>query len=299
MSILVVGSVAFDTIKTPFGEARKVLGGSATYFSMAARIFSPVNLVAVVGRDFPSRYLDLFRKKGIDILGLKQAPGKTFYWEGEYGWDFSDPKTLTTDLNVFADFNPKIPESYKKSRYVFLANIDPVLQEKVLAQIKRPQLVASDTMNHWISSKPGQLLKLLKKVDIFFLNASEAKQLTSEANLVKAGKKILKSGPKVVVVKKGEHGVIMFSKNNIFTAPAYLLESVYDPTGAGDSFAGAFIGYLAKSGKINQAVLRKAVIYANVVATFTVEAFSIDRLAKVTISQVKQRLKKFKQYTAF
>ena len=299
MSILVVGTVAFDTIKTPLKEAKKVLGGSATYFALAARIFSPVNLVAVVGKDFPRRYLRIFEEKGIDIRGLEQRPGKTFHWSGEYNSDFSDPKTLTTDLNVFAEFIPQIPLSYQKSHYVFLANLDPVLQEKVLGQIRKPKLVASDTMNHWISSKSRELLKLLKKVDIFFLNASEAKQLTLEDNLIKAGKKIIKSGPKVVVVKKGEHGVIMFLENNIFTVPACLLESVYDPTGAGDSFAGAFIGYLAKQGKISHKTLRQAVIYANVIATFTVESFSVDRLARVTLGQVEQRLAKFKQYTTF
>ncbi len=299
MSILVVGTVAFDSIKTPLKEAKKVLGGSATYFALAARIFSPVNLVAVVGKDFPSRYLKLFAEKDVDLEGLQHLPGKTFHWAGEYGWDFSDAKTLTTDLNVFAHFHPRIPESYQKNPYVFLANLDPLMQVEVLSQIRKPKLVAADTMNHWISSKSKQLLKLLKKVDIFFLNASEAKQLTLETNLIKAGKKIIKSGPKVVVVKKGEHGVIMFLENDIFTVPGCLLESVYDPTGAGDSFAGAFIGYLAKQGRINQKTLRQAVIYANVVATFTVESFSVGRLAKVTLGQVEQRLEKFKQCTVF
>jgi len=299
MSILVVGTVAFDTIKTPFQTANKILGGSATYFSMAARLFSPVNLVAVVGEDFPQKHIALLEQKSIDLEGLEIRKGKTFHWKGEYGADFSDAKTLATDLNVFADFNPRIPAAYRNSQYVFLANLEPRLQQEVLTQTRSPKLVACDTMNHWIASSRRSLLKLLRKVDIFLLNGSEARQLTGQDNLIKSGQEILKLGPKVVVIKKGEHGVLLFSKNSIFTVPAHPLESVFDPTGAGDSFAGGFIGYLARSGKFNQSVLRKAIIHGNIVATFTVEAFSLDRLKKTTLLQVKQRLKKFKQSTKF
>lgn len=299
MSILVVGTVAFDTIKTPFQTANKILGGSATYFSMAARLFSPVNLVAVVGEDFPSKHIALLKQKGINLEGLKVVKGKTFHWKGEYGADFADAKTLVTDLNVFADFNPRIPTAYRSSEYVFLANLDPQLQQEVLTQIKNPKLVACDTMNHWIASTRKSLLKLLKKVDIFLLNALEARQLTGQGNLIKSGQEILKLGPKVVVIKKGEHGVLLFSRGSIFTVAACPLESVFDPTGAGDSFAGGFIGYLARSGKVNQSVLRKAIIHGNIVATFAVEAFSLERLKKATLIQVKQRLEKFKQSTVF
>ncbi len=299
MSVLVVGSIALDTITTPFGKAEDVLGGSATYSSISANVFSPVRLVAVVGRDFPKKHFTLLKDKGIDLEGLQKECGKTFRWEGEYSWDFSNPKTIATHLNVFAEFNPKIPIVYRKSKYVFLANIDPQIQEKVLNQVGKPKLVACDTMNYWIESKRKSLLRLLKRVDIFLLNESEAKELTQEANLIKAGKEVLKFGPQIVIVKKGEHGVVLFSKKHIFVTPAYLMESVYDPTGAGDTFAGGFIGYLAKCKKYNQQVLREAVVYGNIMATFAVEDFSLKRLKTVTMPDVRKRLKEFKQFTSF
>ena len=299
MSILVTGSVALDTIKTPFAKASSVLGGSATYFSVSAKVFSPVNLVAVVGEDFPKKHINFFQQKGIDIQGLEIARGKTFRWEGEYGWDFSDPKTIATHLNVFAAFVPKVPKSYKNSRHVFLANTDPKIQMSVLDQVTKPRLVACDTMNYWIEKKRSSLLKLLKRVDAFFLNGSEAKELTLESNLITAGKKILKLGPKIVVIKKGEHGVLLFSHNNIFVTPAFLLESVYDPTGAGDTFAGGFMGYLARCKKYNQNALRRAAVYASIMATFAVEDFSLRKLSRVTIANVNQRVKKFKKCIYF
>ena len=299
MSVLVVGSIALDTITTPFGKAKDVLGGSATYSSISANVFSPVRLVAVVGRDFPKKHFTLLKDKGIDLEGLQKECGKTFRWEGEYSWDFSNPKTIATHLNVFAEFNPKIPIVYRKSKYVFLANIDPQIQEKVLNQVGKPKLVACDTMNYWIESKRKSLLRLLKRVDIFLLNESEAKELTQEANLIKAGKEVLKFGPQIVIVKKGEHGVVLFSKKHIFVTPAYLMESVYDPTGAGDTFAGGFIGYLAKCKKYNQQVLREAVVYGSIMATFAVEDFSLKRLKTVTMPDVRKRLKEFKQFTSF
>jgi len=299
MSILVVGSVALDTIKTPFGKAEEALGGSATYFSASSIFFSPVQLVAVVGKDFPKKYIALFKKRGIDLQGLTIKEGKTFRWEGEYGWDFSNPKTIATHLNVFAEFNPKIPETYKNCEYVFLANVDPQIQAKVLDQITKPRLVACDTMNYWIENKREYLLKLLKRVDIFLLNESEAKELTQEANLVVAGKKIGKLGPKIIIIKKGEHGALLFSENRIFCAPAFLLESVYDPTGAGDTFAGGFMGYLSKCKKYNQAALRNAVIHGTIMATFAVEDFSLKRLYSITASDIDKRIKKFRELTSF
>lgn len=299
MSVLVVGSVALDTIKTPLGKAKNILGGSATFSAVSASIFVPVKLVAIVGEDFPKKYLALFKNKRIDLEGLKKAPGKTFRWEGEYGWDFSSPKTIATHLNVFGKFDPKIPTSYRKSKYVFLANIDPQIQEKVLNQIDKPKIVAFDTMNYWIENKRKHLLKLLKRVDICFLNEGEAKELVHEVNLLKAGREVLKLGPRVVIIKKGEHGVLLFSQKHIFATPAYLLESVYDPTGAGDTFAGGFMGYLAKNKKCNQQSLREAVVYGNIMATFAVEDFSLRRLEKVTALDVRKRLKEFKKFTRF
>jgi len=298
-AILVVGSVALDAIKTPFGKVKDVLGGSATYFSISAVHFVPVNLVAVIGNDFPRKHIVFLKKKGIDLEGLAVAKGKTFRWEGEYGWDFSDPKTCATHLNVFGRFDPQIPPAYRRSKYIFLANIDPRLQEKVLKQVKKPKLIVADTMNYWIEREPKALLKLLKYIDIFLLNESEAKQLTDETNLIKAGKKIINLGPKIAIIKKGEHGVILFSKNNLFSTPAYLLESIVDPTGAGDTFAGGFMGYLAKCQKLNQAALRKAIIYGSIMATFTVEDFSVKRLYSVTLDKVNKRIKEFRKSTSF
>lgn len=299
MSILVVGSVALDTIRTPRAKASRVLGGSASYFSISAAAFADVRLVAVVGRDFPGRHLRLFKRKGIDLSGLQAKAGKTFFWEGEYGWDFGDPKTLTTDLNVFAHFQPKIPSSHANSDFVFLANIDPQQQLNVLRQVNKPRLIACDTMNYWIEHKPAALRKLLRCVDICFLNVSEAKQLTGKVNSIAAGKAVLKMGPEVVVVKKGENGVLLFSENHMFAAPAYLLESIVDPTGAGDTFAGGFMGYLSRCRKINQSALRTAVIYGSVMATFTVEDFSLRRLASIGRADIRARLRQFEKYTCF
>ena len=299
MSVLVVGSVALDTIITPFGKAERVLGGSASYFSVSASNFTNVNFVGAIGEDFPDKYIKMFKKRGIDLEGLQKCPGKTFFWKGEYSWDFADPRTYATELNVFADFEPSIPQSYRNSKYVFLANIDPQLQLNVLKQVKKPKLVACDTMNYWIESKPKHLNNLLKHVDVFLLNSSEARQIPNKTNIISAGKALIKKGPKIVIIKKGENGVLLFSENSIFTAPAYLLESVVDPTGAGDTFAGGFMGYLAACQKTTQSALRKAVVYASVMATFTVEDFSLRRLQKVNKVQIAKRLKQFKEYTWF
>jgi sugar/nucleoside kinase (ribokinase family) len=299
MSVLVVGSVALDTIKTPFGKKRDVLGGSATYFSASAVFFSPVNLVAVVGADFPKRYLDFFHDKDIDTTGLQLEPGKTFRWSGEYGWDFSDPRTIATHLNVFAQFNPRIPPSYRRSKYVFLANIDPRLQMSVLGQTAKPRIIACDTMNYWIEQRKKDLLKLLKRVDIFLVNESEARSLTQESNLIRAGKRALTFGPGVVIIKKGEHGALLFSRRQVFAAPAFLLESIVDPTGAGDTFAGGLLGYLARCRRYTQTSLRRAIVYGSVMATFAVEDFSLGRLGAVTAKDITKRINQYRRYTSF
>jgi len=300
MSVLVVGSVALDTIKTPFGKCEGVLGGSATYFSVSASFFGPVNMVAVVGKDFPTRHVDFLKKRGVDVKGLAIKEGETFRWEGEYGWNFGDPRTIATHLNVFSDFNPDVPGEYKDSKYVFLANIDPRLQKRVLGQIAKPKIVALDTMNYWIDTRQSDLVGLLKEVDIFFINESEAKALTGESGVVKAARAILGFGPKRVIVKKGENGSLMFSDNSVFSVPAYLMESISDPTGAGDAFAGGVMGYLAASrGAISEAVLRKAVVYGGVMATFAVRDFSLKCLGSVTKADIDERFKEFRKLTEF
>ena len=299
MSILVVGSVALDTVKTPFGKKDNILGGSAVYFSVSASCFAPVNLVAVVGKDFPSKHVRFLKNKGINVNGLAVKKGRTFRWEGEYGWDFSDPRTIATHLNVFSDFDPDIPREYRKSEYVFLANIDPELQGRVLKKMINPKLVACDTMNYWIENKRKDLLKLLKKIDIFLLNESEAKELTGRSSLLKAAKSILKFGPKRVIIKKGEHGSLLFSGDSVFSAPAYLMETIVDPTGAGDTFAGGLMGYLVTQKSVNCASLRRAVVYGGVMATFAVEDFSLKRLGTVTKKDIAKRFKEFTKLTHF
>lgn len=299
MSILVVGSVALDTVRTPFGKREDVLGGSATYFSVSAGFFSPVSLVGVVGNDFPSRHTNFLKRKRIDLKGLMIEKGKTFRWEGEYGSDFGNPRTISTDLNVFSGFNPDIPREYRKIRHVFLANIDPEIQERVLSQMSAPKLVACDTMNYWIENKPKALVKLLKKADIFLLNESEARELAGEASLAKAARAILKFGPKKIIIKKGEHGSLLFSRDSIFSTPAYLMESIFDPTGAGDTFAGGVIGYLAACKTQNEANLRKAIVYGGVMATFAVEDFSLGRLGAVTKADIAKRVREFRKLTRF
>ena len=299
MSILVVGSVAFDSVKTPFGEVDEVLGGSASYFSIAASFFSAVKLVAVVGKDFPAQHVKLFREFSVDTKGLQQVSGKTFRWRGEYGAALNEAKTLETQLNVFESFSPEIPKEYRDCQYVFLGNIDPVLQRKVLEQVNKPKFVACDTMDFWISSKPDELKKTLALVDILIINDSEARMLANQANLTKAARAISAWGPKVVVVKKGEHGVVMFSDGTVFGAPAFPLEDVFDPTGAGDTFAGGFVGYLARAGSLDEKALRKAVIYGSVMASFNVEEFSLERLKTLKPPEIRERYRQFKELTHF
>ncbi len=297
--ILAVGSVALDSVKTPFGEVKDALGGSATFFSASARFFSPVSVVAVVGEDFPMKYLTLIRKLGVDTKDLKTARGRTFRWKGFYDYDLNNAQTLKTELNVFRDFKPVISEKNRNSAFVFLANIDPDLQRSVLAQVRKPLLSACDTMNYWIQNKKNSLLRLLKAVDIFLCNDNEARQLAGEYNLIQCARWILGRGPKLLVIKKGEHGVACFSRKFLFIAPAYLLENVFDPTGAGDTFAGGFMGYLTRSPRLNERVVREAVIYGSVLASYNVESFSLNRLARLRPREIEARYRQFKRITKF
>jgi len=299
MSILVVGSVALDSIETPFGKREEILGGSATFFSISASFFDKVNIIATVGEDFPRRYLRLLKNRKIGTNGIAVNKGKTFRWEGRYEYDMNVAHTLATHLNVFQDFTPEIPDSLKNSSILFLANIDPDLQDSVLRQVNRPKLIACDSMNHWITSKKRSLEKFLHKVDIFLLNDAEARQFSQEANLMKAAKAIVSKGPKSVVIKKGEHGVIYYSRSGHFIAPAYPLENVYDPTGAGDTFAGGVIGYLSRAGKINDTTIRKSMVYGSIMASFAVEDFSVNRLLSIKMSDINKRYSDFKKLTRF
>lgn len=299
MSILVVGSVALDSVETPFGKKKEVLGGSATFFSIAASFFDRVDIIATVGEDFPKKYIQLLKSKKIGTDGILAKKGKTFRWEGRYEYDLNVAHTIATHLNVFKDFKPEIPLYWRDSKFVFLANIDPDLQDSVLNQINNPRLVACDSMNHWIAGKKDSLKKFLHKVDIFLLNDQEARQFSGEANLIKAAKAIVKNGPKAVVIKKGEHGVIYYSKVNHFIAPAYPLEFVYDPTGAGDTFAGGMIGFLSRAGKINDATIRKSVIYGSILASFVVEDFSVNKLLKISFKDINARYNNFRRMIKF
>ncbi|MBU1262449.1 sugar kinase [bacterium] len=299
MSVLVVGSVALDSVKTPFGEVEEALGGSATYASVSASFFDTVNLVAVVGEDFQEENLQLLKSFEIDLSGLEKSPGKTFRWKGYYTYDLNEAITTETCLNVFSDFNPIIPDEYKKSSYVFLANIDPELQLKVLEQIEKPEIILLDTMNFWIKNKKDALIETISKVDILVLNDAEARELTGEANLIKAASKIRSMGPGRVIIKKGEHGALMFSKCGIFSAPAYPLEEIFDPTGAGDTFAGGLIGYLSDVHGKTEEDYRRGVIFGSSMASFIVEKFSLDRLKNLTWEEVRNRYYKFKELTHF
>lgn len=299
MSILVVGSVAFDSVETPFGKADNVLGGSATYFSTAASYFSEVKLVAVVGEDFPDEHIDFLKSKGVDVDGLQKMQGKTFRWKGRYDYDLNEAHTLATHLNVFEKFQPEVPDAYRESSYVFLANIDPDIQWNVLEQVKKPKFVACDTMNFWIEGKPEALKRLLSKVDLFVLNEGEAREFAKEPNLIKASKKILSYGPKTVIIKRGEYGALMFNGGAIFSAPAYPLESIFDPTGAGDSFAGGLMGYLANTDDTSESNIRQAIIFGSVMASFNVEDFSLNRLKTLTLKEIQERYRQFKQLTHF
>ena len=300
MSILVVGSVAFDALETPFGKIDRCIGGSATYFSVAASFFTPVDLVAVVGDDFTEEDASVFAGRNINIDGLQKVSGeKTFFWSGEYGYDLNVAKTRDTQLNVFASFTPKLNERQKSADVLFLANIDPDLQLDVLRQTSRPRVVALDTMNYWITSKKAELERVFREVDLVIINEAEVRQFTNEANLVRGCRQILALGPKTLVVKRGEYGVLMITGDTIFAAPAYPLENVFDPTGAGDTFAGGFLGYLASRKEVHERELRRAIIFGSVLASFTVEKFSLDRLREITLNDVHERYQDFRALTHF
>ncbi len=299
MSILVVGSVAFDSIETISGKVDEVLGGSAVYFSLAASYFVPVNLVAVIGSDFPSEHCQLLASRNIDLRGLQTREGKTFRWKGRYGFDFDEAETLDTQLNVFKDFRPEIPQEYEESSHVFLANIDPELQSLVLEQAKKAKLIAGDTMNFWIDGKSEQLKETIKQLDILIINEGEARSLSGEKFLVRAAKKILSLGPKTLVIKQGGYGALMFSGSSVFSAPAFPLETIFDPTGAGDSFAGGFMGHLARAKNLKEETIRQAIIFGSVMASFNVEDFGVNRLKSLSFQEIENRYKEFKKLTYF
>lgn len=299
MSMLVVGSIAFDSVKTPFGKVEEVLGGSATYFSVAASYFTDVKLVAVVGEDFGAQERAVFKNRPIDLRGLICKPGQTFRWKGEYGFDLNEARTLETHLNVLADFKPDLPDDYRECEWIFLGNIDPDLQQDVLDQVKNPKLVACDTMNFWIENKLESLKKTLERVNLLVINEGEARELAGDPNLVKAANKILKMGPESIIIKRGEYGALMFSDSTIFAVPGFPLEFVYDPTGAGDSFAGGLMGHLSKSGMLKDDVIRQAIIFGSVMASYNVEAFSLERLKNLTFADVENRFCAFKKLTHF
>jgi sugar/nucleoside kinase (ribokinase family) len=300
VSLLVVGSVAFDALESPYGKVERTLGGAATYFAVAASFFTPVNLVGIVGDDFTEKDADIFRGRRIDTEGLERAAGKTFFWAGRYSENLNERVTLTTELNVFAEFKPKLPEKYRQSKFVFLANIAPDLQHSVLKQVKgKPKLAALDTMNYWIERSNADLRETLKHVDILMINDSETRELSSEHNLLRAAKRIFKMGPSTLVVKRGEHGAMLVDKSGVFCVPAFPLEEPHDPTGAGDSFAGGFMGYLAGAGSKSDAALRRAMVFGSVMGSFTVEKFGMDRLRKLKRSEIHARARHFAKLTQF
>lgn len=300
MSVLVVGSVAFDALETPFGKVERTLGGAATYFSVAASYFVPVRLVGVVGEDFSARDAAIFKGRRIDTRGLERVAGKTFFWAGRYSEDMNQRVTLATELNVFADFNPKLPEAYRDSRFIFLANIHPTLQESVVKQVNgRPKVVALDTMNYWIERTPGELRQTLKRVNILVINDEEARQLSGKHNLLQAAQVIFRMGPKILVIKRGEFGAVLMCGRDVFTIPGFPLHDVRDPTGAGDCFAGGFMGALARAGRVTDASLRAAMVYGSVMGSFAVERYGLDRLRQLKLREVRQRARQFYGLTRF
>ncbi len=300
-SVLVVGSIALDTVKTPVEEHADLLGGSASYAALSASFFAPVNLVGVVGDDFPDSEFDFWRSRNIDARGVQRVNGKTFRWSGEYMWDMNTRETRSVALNVFEHFEPALPDAYRETEMVLLANIAPKLQSHVLDEMKRPRFVIADTMDLWIETTRDDLDALLPRVDLLILNDSEAREMTKETSLVKAGRRIRSYGPKFVAIKKGEHGALLFSENEFFSAGAYPLEDIHDPTGAGDTFAGGVAGYLAQhaDGEVAFDQLRRAVIHGSVLASFCVEAFSLERLRTLSAAEIGERYQLFKMMTQF
>ncbi|MGA8035119.1 MAG: PfkB family carbohydrate kinase [Candidatus Acidiferrales bacterium] len=300
MSLLVVGSVAFDGIETPYGKVDRTLGGAASYFALAASQFAPVRLVGIVGDDFTAKDASVFKGRKIDLAGLEHATGKTFFWAGKYSQNMNERTTLVTELNVFGNFRPVLPKTYLDSQFIFLGNIDPTLQRSVLHQMKRaPKIVGLDTMNYWIERTPAELKETLKHTQVLMINDDETRQLTGEHNLMRAAKQVFKLGPKTLVIKRGEHGALMVHDKFLFSVPAFPLEEVHDPTGAGDSFAGGFMGYLAGTGKINERTLRNAMVYGSVLGSFAVEQFGVDRLKTLVRKEINERARLFSKLTSF
>ena len=299
MSILAVGSVALDSVETPFGTAERVIGGSGVFFSAAASLLCPVRLVGVVGDDYPFEKLDFLSERGVDLSGVERAEGESFFWSGRYAYDLNSRDTLETRLGVFGDFKPRVPDAFKDSRYVFLGNIDPVLQMQVLDQMSEPAAVICDTMNYWIDGSRKALVELLNRVDILMVNDAEARQLAEDHNLLRAARWIQERGPRFVVVKKGEHGAILFGPDWMFSVPGYPLEVIFDPTGAGDSFAGGFVGYMASVDSQEQDDLRRAMVYGSVMGSYAVESFSVDRFHSLGEEEILRRITEFKEMTAF
>ena len=299
MSILVVGSVALDSVETPFGSADRVIGGSAVFFAAAASLLCPVRVVGVVGDDYPFEELDFLTERGVDLSGVERGEGESFFWAGRYTYDLNSRDTLETRLGVFGDFKPRVPDAFKDSRYVFLGNIDPVLQMQVLDQVREPAAVICDTMNFWIEGSREALVELLKRVDILMVNDAEARQLAGDHNLLKAARWIQERGPRFVVVKKGEHGAILFGPDWMFFVPGFPLEVIFDPTGAGDAFAGGFVGYVASVDSQEPDDLRRAMVYGSVMGSFAVESFSVDRFHSLDEGAILRRIMEFKEMTAF
>ena len=299
MSLLAVGSIAFDSIRTPYGEVEEILGGSATFFSITASWFTSVSVVAVVGEDFGEQHFRVFHERSIDTRGVEQVPGRTFRWKGEYMGDMNQAHTLDTQLNVFESFVPKIPAAYLATQFLFLGNIVPVLQLNVRRALPNLRASALDTMNYWIQGMPEELTKVLATVEILLINEGEARMLSQQNNLKKAAESIKKLGPSVVVIKRGEHGATLFGPESIFTVPAYPLDEVHDPTGAGDTFAGGFMGHLARTGDLSDANLRRGVVYGSVMGSFACEEFGVGRLLRLTPGEIESRYREIKQLTHF
>jgi sugar/nucleoside kinase (ribokinase family) len=304
MSLLVVGSVAYDGVETPHGKVDRMLGGAGTYIALSASFFTKINLVGIVGEDFEADDEAILRKRGVDLAGLEKVPGKTFFWAGVYSDNMNERTTLTTELNVFADFNPSLPDSYRSAPYAFCGNIHPTLQKQVRSQMNSPRFVGGDTMNFWIEGTPSELAETIREWDFLLINDSEARQLSGEHNLRKAARKIIEMGPKTLVIKRGEYGAILFRPDGYFIAPGFLLEDVFDPTGAGDSFAGGFMGYLAEQGvsELDEAShqhLRRAMIYGSVMGSFCCEKFGVERLRTLSREEIDERYREFKGFTEF
>ncbi len=299
MSLVIVGSLAFDTIQTPWERRERIIGGSCTYCSLAASFFTSPKIVGVVGEDFPEETIRFFKSRNIDTEGLEVRPGKTFFWEGHYGYDPNQRETIKTEMNVFRDFRPKLPSSFRQAEIAFLANIDPDLQDEIVTQMESPGVVAMDTINFWIAAKREAIWRVLEKVNIFFANEEEIKMLTQETNLIKAARKILASGPRLVVTKKGEHGALVLGHDFVFGVLGHPCEDVVDPTGAGDSFAGGFLGYLDKAGKVSRPEIRRAAVFGSVMASFAIEDFGIERFKTLRLDEIEKRFREFRRLVSF